>query len=130
MDRAGSPGGPERHQSGRWLIECVPDDRPFGEYDSKVLDRISQRLSGFLEAEAALETNNTGRVTARFQLHPDAQISDLQITRNTAGDTAGSLCQRAITESVPFAPWTKQMRQELANGVHGLSLTFYLRKRG
>jgi hypothetical protein len=51
-------------------------------------------------------------------------VSDLEITRNTAGTFASVLSQKAIRDPAPFKPMPPELLSLLTNDYRNLSFTF------
>lgn len=97
---------------------------PFGAYDSAIVAAISQRWYNLLDAQK-YETNATGNVTVAFDLLPSGQVSRIRITASTVPDLLGYVCQEAITDSAPFAPWPSDMRRMVGANQRDIKFTFY-----
>lgn len=54
---------------------------------------------------------STPAVKISFILYPDGHISDLKVIKSNVSESSTRRCAKAITDSVPFAPWTDEMIQ-------------------
>ena len=97
---------------------------PFGDYDSRFIAAVSQRWYDLLDSQK-FASDRTGKVTLRFHLNVDGSITEVQVIENTVGDLLGYVCQKAITDPSPFAPWPSDMRRMVNANFREIVFTFY-----
>lgn len=96
---------------------------PFAEYDQALILAIQSRWYALLD-ERQYASDSRGRVMLRFNLHPDGRVSELTIAENGAGEMLGLLCQKAVLDPQPYAPWPVEMRKIFGPTRH-IQFTFY-----
>jgi hypothetical protein len=101
----------------------ISTDGSLTPYDSSLLTIIERHWFELLEA-APSPLPKSGEVVVDFRLHTDGRVSDLEITRNTAGTFASVLSQKAIRDPAPFKPMPPELLSLLTNDYRNLSFTF------
>jgi periplasmic protein TonB len=96
----------------------------FGAYDEAVFEAIQQHWDDLL-ASQQFARDRTGKVTLRFHLNYDGSITDIELLENNVGDLLGYVCQKAIEDPAPFAPWPSDMRRMVGENYREITLTFY-----
>ena len=66
-----------------------------------------------------------GRVTLEFRLNYDGRITDMRVIENGVDEVLSVLCQRAITDPSPYAPWPSDMRRLIGADYREVRFTFY-----
>jgi len=97
---------------------------PFGDYDSKFIEAVTQRWYDLLDSRQ-FAMDRSGKVTLRFHLNYDGSIADMKVLGNTVGDVLGYVCQKAVTDPAPFAPWPADMRRIISENYREITFTFY-----
>ena len=97
---------------------------PFGDYDSQFIAAVTQRWYDLLDSQK-FAADRTGKVTLRFHLNADGSITEVQVLENTVGDLLGYVCQKAITDPSPYAPWPSDMRRMVNANFREIAFTFY-----
>jgi hypothetical protein len=97
---------------------------PFGDYDSKFIEAVTQRWYDLLDSRQ-FAMDRSGKVTLRFHLNYDGSIADMNVLGNTVGDVLGYVCQKAVTDPAPFAPWPGDMRRIVGENYREITFTFY-----
>jgi hypothetical protein len=97
---------------------------PFGDYDSRFIGAVTQRWYDLLDSQR-FASDRAGKVTLRFHLNSDGSISNMEILENTVGDLLGYVCQEAVTDPSPFAPWPSDMRRMVGANFREITFTFY-----
>ncbi|MGA2241696.1 MAG: hypothetical protein ABSH11_06615 [Verrucomicrobiota bacterium] len=97
---------------------------PFGDYDSKFIEAVTQRWYDLLDSRQ-FAMDRSGKVMLRFHLNYDGTIADMQVLENTVGDILGYVCQKAVTDPAPFAPWPVDMRRIVSENYREITFTFY-----
>jgi len=95
----------------------------FGAYDRALIEAISQRWYGLLDARD-YASDGRGKVVLQFHLHYDGRVSDMSVSENTAGEMLGLLCEKAVLDPAPFQAWPSDMRRALGD-TRGIQFTFY-----
>jgi len=83
-----------------------------GAYDQAMIDAIQQRWDDLLDSRQ-FALDRTGKVVIEFTLHPDGRVSDVERVSTSVGDTLAYVCQLAITDPAPYAPWPRDMRLQM-----------------
>jgi hypothetical protein len=97
---------------------------PFGAYDAAFIEAVTQRWYDLLDSRQ-FAMDRTGKVTLRFHLNYDGSIADMKVLGNTVGDILGYVCQKAVTDPAPFAPWPGDMRRMIGENYREITFTFY-----
>ncbi|MGV3754017.1 MAG: energy transducer TonB [Verrucomicrobiota bacterium] len=100
------------------------DGSPLGIYDRAVIEKILNRWHQILQG-AYLTGPATGKVTVKFHLHADGQISEVMVIENKATAIQSALSQKAIGQSAPFPPWSAEVRQQIGKDYRETFLTFH-----
>jgi outer membrane biosynthesis protein TonB len=95
----------------------------FGAYDQALVEALSARWFDLLY-DRDYASDSRGRVVLQFKLHYDGRITDMRVAENTAGEVLGLICQKAVMDPAPFAPWPSDMRR-LAGESRSIQFTFY-----
>jgi hypothetical protein len=69
--------------------------------------------------------NSSGKVVVQFRLLPNGTITDLKTTQNEVTALMGSICEQAINNPAPYAPWPPEMRLEIPNDFRDIQFTFF-----
>jgi hypothetical protein len=96
---------------------------PFGAYDLAFIRAVEQRWFDLLDSTAFAQ--RSGRVVLEFRLTSDGRITNLMEERNEVGEILGLLCQRAILDPAPYAPWPSDMRRVIGANYREVTFTFY-----
>ena len=96
---------------------------PFGAYDRALIDAVCQRWYSLLDQNEYI-ANTQGKVVLQFHLHADGSITEMNVAENTVGEMLCLLCQRAVLDPQPFAPWPADMRRMLGTS-RSIQFTFY-----
>jgi len=116
-------GGVRRHQ-------LVPSQdviaSPFGAYDGAMISAVEQRWYALLD-ERGFAGARTGQVMLRFHLNSDGSVTQMKLVENTVDFPLALLCQSAIRDPAPFAPWPGEMRKEIGADYREVTFTFYYR---
>jgi hypothetical protein len=97
---------------------------PFGAYDAAFIEAVTQRWYDLLDSRQ-FAMDRTGKVMLRFHLNYDGSIDDMKVLGNTVGDVLGYVCQKAVTDPAPFAPWPGDMRRMIGENYREITFTFY-----
>lgn len=101
-----------------------PTNEVFAPYDTHFVGVIEQHWFELVDQSSGARKEK-GEVRVVFRLHEDGHITGLQVTRSTVGEEAALICQKAITQCVPFTPWPQELRQLVTNNFRPISFTFY-----
>jgi len=97
---------------------------PFGAYDAAFIEAVTQRWYDLLDSRQ-FAMDRSGKVMLRFHLNYDGSIADMKVLGNTVGDVLGYVCQKAVTDPAPFAPWPADMRRMIGENYREITFTFY-----
>lgn len=97
---------------------------PFGEYDRELIDAITTHWWDLLDRKE-FSQDRTGKVTVQFTLRADGRVTDVHVVRNDVGDLLASVCELAITDPAPYAPWPVDMRRFYAKDSLDITFTFW-----
>jgi len=97
---------------------------PFGDYDRAIIEAVTQRWYDLLDSHKYAE-DRAGKVILRFKLESDGSVIEMQTVENTVGELLGYLCQAAIEEAAPFAPWPPDMVRMIGANFREVTFTFY-----
>jgi hypothetical protein len=78
-------------------------------YDARLCDVVGARWLQLLEQRKVPEDH--GRVVVEFELHNDGHIAETRVAENTEGRVLGMVCQKAILDPAPYAPWPPELYQ-------------------
>jgi hypothetical protein len=122
------PGVQMKQEGGASRHALVPSfdvkTTPFGAYDEAFIEAVTQRWYDLLDSRQ-FAMDRTGKVTLRFHLNYDGTITDMSVLQNTVGDLLGYVCQKAINDPAPFAPWPSDMRLMIGENYREITFTFY-----
>jgi protein TonB len=99
---------------------------PFGAYDQAIISAVQDRWYALLD-ERGFAGAQTGRVMLRFHLNADGSVTQMKIVENTVDFTLALICQSAIRDPAPFAPWPSEMRKEIGADYREVTFAFYYR---
>ncbi|HZV34434.1 MAG TPA: energy transducer TonB [Verrucomicrobiae bacterium] len=97
---------------------------PFGEYDRELIDAITTHWWDLLDRKE-FSQDRTGKVTVQFTLRADGRVTDVHVVRSDVGDLLASVCELAITDPAPYAPWPGDMRRFYAKDSLDITFTFW-----
>lgn len=122
------PGPQMRQEGGMRRQALVPSldvkATPFGVYDAALVEAVTQRWYDLLDSQQ-YALDRTGKVILRFHLNYDGTITDMKVVQNTVGDLLGYVCQKAVSDPAPFAPWPSDLRRLVAENYREITFTFY-----
>jgi outer membrane biosynthesis protein TonB len=96
----------------------------FGDYDRQFIDAVTAQWYNLLDSQQ-FSQDRSGKVTLRFHLNYDGTISDMEVLENTVGELLGYVCQKAVTDPSPYAPWPSDMRHMVGANYREITFTFY-----
>jgi hypothetical protein len=96
---------------------------PLGQYDQLIIEAVQQRWDDLLNSQQ-FALDRSGRVTLRFHLNYDGTVSDMTVLNNTVGELLSLVCQEAIEEAAPFAPWSGEMHRTIGANYREITFTF------
>lgn len=97
----------------------------FKGYDNAFLKKITDRWYQMLDSMPPKGPLLAGKVVLEFRLFPDGHVSDLKVDSSDVEASLAELCKKAVTDSAPFASWTKEIRQAYTNDFRVVHFTFY-----
>ncbi len=124
--RQGTLGEPARQTGGvnNLQMKSALDvaGSPIGAYDALFVEAVRNRWYQLLGDRSP---NLPGKVVVEFRMHPDGRITDLKVTLNEVSDLLSMICQQAILDPAPYAPWPKQMRLDIPADFRDVQFTFF-----
>ncbi len=114
-------GGVKRHAT---MSSLDAKATPFGSYDAAIIAAIQQRWFNLLDQHDYTRGAN-GKVVVDFRLMEDGRVLNLHVSENTVGELLALICQRAILDPSPYAPWPGEMRRLLKANYRDVRFTFY-----
>jgi hypothetical protein len=122
------PGLQMRQEGGVRRDLLVPSfdvkQTPIGEYDARFVEAVQQRWDDLLDSQQ-FARDRTGEVTLQFHLNYDGSVTDMKILNNSVGDLLAYVCEKAVSDPAPFAPWTSEMREMIGKDYREITFTFY-----
>ena len=97
---------------------------PFGEYDRQLIEAIQNQWYALLDSKS-FSRDRIGRVIVQFRLNKDGRVSDMKVLNSDVGDVLTYVCQSAISEPAPYAPWPSDMRRMIDADYREVRFTFY-----
>lgn len=97
---------------------------PFGDYDGAIIAAIQQRWYGLLD-ERDYARGYTGKVVLTFRLNADGRVTEMRVQENEVSDILALICQRAVLDPAPFAPWPSDMRRMIGADFREVRFTFH-----
>lgn len=97
---------------------------PFGAYDAAIIAAIQQRWFDLLD-QNDYTRGRTGKVVLDFRLMEDGRITVMTVSDNDVGELLGLVCQRAVLDPAPYAPWPTDMKKMLRSNFRDVRFTFY-----
>lgn len=115
------PGGVKR-----FALEPSFDVRatPFGAYDAAIIAAIQKRWYDLLDQREFTATY-AGKVVLEFRLNSDGRVTEMKVSENGVTEILGLLCQRAVQDPAPFAPWPPDLRRLVGKEYREVRFTFY-----
>ena len=94
---------------GQIAIECRL--HPYGVYVQEMLQSIEEQWNQLAKGSIQFLQHDRlpGRITLRFKLQANGQISNLSRIVKEGYSLAAELCRQAIASRVPFGEWTEKM---------------------
>jgi len=97
---------------------------PFGQYDAMFIAAVQKRWFDLLEQRDYVQ-GRSGRVVLRFNLYYDGRVTDMEAAETTVGELLSLVCQRAVLDPAPFAPWPPDLRRLAKSNFRQVQFTFY-----
>lgn len=95
----------------------------FGAYDAMFIAAVEARWHQLLDTHTYVQ--RSGKVVIEFRLTYDGRIIEMRVAENEVGDVLSLLCQSAIRDPSPYAPWPADMRRLIGNNYRDVTFTFY-----
>jgi len=96
----------------------------FGAYDAAIIAAVQNRWYDLLE-NRQYAGEQTGKVTLKFRLNVDGSVSEVSFMDSTVDLALGMLCQSAVKDPAPYAPWPSDMRRKIGEPFREVTFTFY-----
>ncbi len=111
-------GGVRRHGQLNFDVKATS----FGAYDAAFINAVQQRWFDILDNTSFGQ--RSGKVVLEFRLRYDGQIMELRQTETEVGEVLGLICQKAVLDPAPYAPWPRDMRLTFPQGYRDVRFTF------
>ncbi|MGV3772854.1 MAG: energy transducer TonB family protein [Verrucomicrobiales bacterium] len=112
--------------AGRIAADSSVDARltPFSSYDAALIAAVQARWDNLLD-EAQMVRKQAGKVVVEFRLHKDGRVTNLNVAESEVSETLSWLCQRAVLDPNPYAPFPSDLRRMLRTDYREVRFTFY-----
>jgi hypothetical protein len=97
---------------------------PFGAYDAAFIAAVQARWFSLLD-EKDFVRDQTGTVVLDFRLNKDGRITSMHVADASVSDTLSWICQRAVLDPAPYAPFPPDLKALLKNDFREVRFTFY-----
>jgi len=95
----------------------------FGAYDAAIIAAVQNRWYDLLNSRN-YSGEQIGKVTLKFRLNADGSISQVAFVDSSVDLALGMLCQSAIKDPAPYAPWPSDMRRKIGDNYREVTFTF------
>jgi hypothetical protein len=99
-------------------------ESPIGRYDAALVNAISQRWYDLLDSKR-YDGYQRGKVVLRFALNSDGRITDMKVLEATVGLDLSLICEMAVLDPAPYAPWPSDMRRMISGNQRVVTFTFF-----
>jgi hypothetical protein len=93
-----------------------------GAYDEQFVGAVKARWDQLWDNRTP---NASGKVILEFRLLPDGRITNMKMIQNEVTDLMGTICEQAIMDPAPYAPWPREMRLEIPADFRDVQFTFF-----
>lgn len=97
---------------------------PFGSYDGAIIAAIQKRWYDLLD-ERDFARGHVGKVVLTFRLNSNGSITEMRVAENEVTDILALICQRAVLDPAPYAPWPNDMRRLVGADYREVKFTFH-----
>ena len=94
----------------------------FGAYDAAFIAAVQKRWFDILDNTSF--SQRPGKVVLEFRLKYDGTIVEMRQSQTDVGEVLGLICQRAVEDPAPYAPWPRDMRATFTQGYRDIRFTF------
>lgn len=95
----------------------------YGAYLQRMIDTVQIQWERIILEQKANPVSGSA-VTVKFVMNDEGRIVDIGVEQSTANETATRACVSAITDRMPYGPWTDDMRAVLGDRQE-MTFTFY-----
>lgn len=95
----------------------------YGAYLQRMIDSVQIQWERIVIEQKANPVGGSS-VTVKFAMNDEGRIVDIGVENSTANDTATRACVSAITDRMPYGPWTDDMKAVLGDRQQ-MTFTFY-----
>jgi hypothetical protein len=95
-----------------------------GEYDSVFVESVRSRWFALLE-DKRYDGYQRGKVVVQFALNSDGRITDLVVQESTVDFSMSLVCEMAVLDPAPYAPWPSDMRRMISGNKRVVTFTFF-----
>lgn len=97
---------------------------PFGSYDAAFIAAVRARWFSLLD-ERDFVRNYSGKVVLEFRLNYSGHIAEIKVVENEVSETLSWICQRAVQDPSPYAPFPNDLRRMLGADYREVRFTFH-----
>jgi len=116
-------GQPTKQEGGVTGSErAATDSGSMETYDAALVAVVQQRWHVLLDGMQVIP--RSGKVVLDFNLNADGSITDMKMEVCEVGPFLGALCQAAVLDLAPYAPWPPEMRRAIGAGHRRVTVTF------
>lgn len=94
----------------------------FGAYDAAFIAAVQKRWFDILDTTSF--TQRPGKVVLEFRLKYDGAIMEMRQSQTEVGEVLALVCQKAVLDPAPYAPWPRDMRATFTSGYRDVKFTF------
>jgi hypothetical protein len=98
----------------------------FGAYNAAIISAVQNRWYDLLDSRN-YAGEQIGSVTVKFRLNADGSISEVAFVDSSVDLALGMLCQSAIKDPAPYAPWPSDMRRKIGDSSIEVTFKFFYR---
>jgi outer membrane biosynthesis protein TonB len=98
----------------------------FGAYNAAIISAVQNRWYDLLDSRN-YAGEQIGSVTVKFRLNADGSISEVAFVDTTVDLALGMLCQSAVKDPAPYAPWPSDMRRKIGDSSIEVTFKFFYR---
>jgi outer membrane biosynthesis protein TonB len=97
---------------------------PFGAYDRAIIEAVQQHWYDLLD-QHGYASERAGKVVLEFHLNEDGSITEMQAAESTVGYWYTLLCEKAVLDPAPFAPWPADLKRLVGGPYRAVRFTFF-----
>jgi hypothetical protein len=106
----------------RGKIDLDVKATPFSAYDAAFIAAVQKRWFDILDNTSF--SQRSGKVVLEFRLKYDGTIMEMRQAQSEVGEVLALICQKAVLDPAPYAPWPQDMRRTFYQGYRDVRFTF------